>query len=46
VSSEETEELVPRNYIYNLELYDTSMTPRIETKLTKGTFEIKPEVTI
>lgn len=46
LSSEETEEIAARSYIYNLEIIDNSVDPRIETKLSKGNFIVEPEVTI
>ena len=46
LTSTDTADLVPRSYLYNLEILDNSVTPKIETKLLKGKFIIDPEVTL
>ena len=46
LGSDETELIPARTNSYNLEILDNSVTPRIETKLLKGSFIVEPEVTV
>ncbi len=45
LSAEETAELIPGNYFYDLEIEDFSATPGVVNKLTYGRFIVNPEVT-
>lgn len=46
VSSTDTKNLVAGSFIYDLEINDNTVSPKIQTKLLKGKFVNSPEVTI
>jgi hypothetical protein len=45
VSAEETALIVAKDYVYDIEIYDTLVDPVVATRVLQGTFQVTPEVT-